>query len=164
MDQIKTGSLIRALRTEAGLTQRELARTLGVTEQAVSKWERGAGCPDVSLLSALARALGVSAECLLSGELDRRERSGGFMQNLRFYVCPQCGALITADGSPALSCCGRSLEALTPRKPDPDHRLILEEVEDEWYVTAPHPMEKGHYLSFLAMVRGARVSVLRCCQ
>lgn len=41
MDQIKTGSLIRALRTEAGLTQRELARTLGVTEQAVSKWERG---------------------------------------------------------------------------------------------------------------------------
>ena len=41
MDQIKTGSLIRALRTERGMTQLELAQALGVTDRAVSKWERG---------------------------------------------------------------------------------------------------------------------------
>lgn len=41
MDQQKTGSLIRALRTERHMTQKDLAETLGVTDQAVSKWERG---------------------------------------------------------------------------------------------------------------------------
>ncbi len=45
MDNTKLGSLIRALRREAGLTQRELAEALGVTDKAVSKWERGLGCP-----------------------------------------------------------------------------------------------------------------------
>lgn len=48
MDNTKLGSLIRALRREAGLKQRELAEALGVTDKAVSKWERGLGCPDVS--------------------------------------------------------------------------------------------------------------------
>ena len=41
MDNTKLGSLIRALRREAGMTQRDLAETLGVTDKAVSKWERG---------------------------------------------------------------------------------------------------------------------------
>lgn len=41
MDNTKLGSLIRALRREAGLKQRELAEALGVTDKAVSKWERG---------------------------------------------------------------------------------------------------------------------------
>ena len=41
MDQNKTGQLIRALRTELGMTQRQLADALGVTDRAVSKWERG---------------------------------------------------------------------------------------------------------------------------
>ena len=41
MDNTKLGSLIRALRREAGMTQRELAEALGVTDKAVSKWERG---------------------------------------------------------------------------------------------------------------------------
>ena len=41
MDNTKLGSLIRALRRGAGLKQRELAETLGVTDKAVSKWERG---------------------------------------------------------------------------------------------------------------------------
>ena len=41
MNQNKIGLLIRRLRTEQSLTQRALAHTLGVTDQAVSKWERG---------------------------------------------------------------------------------------------------------------------------
>ena len=41
MDNTKLGSLIRVLRREAGMTQRDLAETLGVTDKAVSKWERG---------------------------------------------------------------------------------------------------------------------------
>lgn len=57
MDQEKTGLLIRNLRQARGLTQLQLAREIGVSDQAVSKWERGLGFPDVSLLPTLARPL-----------------------------------------------------------------------------------------------------------
>ncbi len=46
MDQIKTGALIRTLRTEQGFTRRTLAEKLCVSDKAVSKWERGCGAPD----------------------------------------------------------------------------------------------------------------------
>lgn len=50
MDQTCTGALIRALRQQKDLTQRQLADTIGVSDKAVSKWERGCGAPDISLL------------------------------------------------------------------------------------------------------------------
>lgn len=161
MNQNKIGLLIRRLRTEQAMTQRELAGILGVTDQAVSKWERGLGCPDVSLLPGLSQALGVPLERLLAGTLEEQDPDGGTMRNLSFYVCPQCGNLITATGTPTLSCCGRVLEPLTPQKPDEAHRLKAEQVEDEWFLTADHPMDKDHYLSFAALVTGEQVTVLK---
>ena len=161
MDQNKTGLLIRALRTEGGMTQEQLANALGVTGQAVSKWERGLGCPDVSLLPQLARTLGVPMEGLLDGDLEEQEPDGGSMRNLSFYVCPQCGNLVTATGAATLSCCGRTLEPLSLQKPDQAHQLTVEQVEDEWFITAPHPMEKGHYLSFAAFVTGEQATVVK---
>ena len=50
MDSIRTGALISALRRERGLTQKELAALLGVSDKAVSKWERGECFPDITLL------------------------------------------------------------------------------------------------------------------
>ena len=52
MDYPKIGALIRRLRQERKMTQRELAQTLGLSPKTVSKWERGQGCPDVSLRAA----------------------------------------------------------------------------------------------------------------
>lgn len=72
MDQEKTGALIRSLRMERGLTQRELAARLGVSDKAVSKWERGLGCPDVSLLTAISQELGVGLDSMLGGGLPER--------------------------------------------------------------------------------------------
>ena len=161
MDQNKTGSLIRVLRLEHAMTQHTLAQALEVTDQAVSKWERGLGCPDVSLLPRLAQTLHVPLERLLAGELDQKEPDGGSMRNITFYVCPQCGNLMTATGAPLLSCCGRTLEPLTAQKPDEAHRLTVEPVEDEWFLTAPHPMEKSHYLSFAALVKGDQVVLVK---
>ena len=69
MDQKKTGALIRVLRLEKGLTQQGLAELLGVSNRAVSKWERGLGSPDLSLLPALSLQLGVDLAGLLSGGL-----------------------------------------------------------------------------------------------
>ena len=161
MNQNKIGLLIRRLRTEQNLTQRALAHTLGVTDQAVSKWERGLGCPDVSLLPDLSQALGVPLEGLLAGTLEEQDPDGGTMRNLSFYICPQCGNLITATGTPTLSCCGRTLPPLSWQKPDEAHQLQKESVEDEWFFTARHPMDKDHHLSFAALVTGEQVTLFR---
>jgi transcriptional regulator with XRE-family HTH domain len=59
---------ISQTRKEQGLTQKELAEKLGVTDKAVSKWERGLSCPDISLLMDLSDALGVTVSELLQGE------------------------------------------------------------------------------------------------
>lgn len=65
--QVQLGALIRELRTERGLTQQQLADRLGVTDKAVSKWERDICCPDIALLLPLAAVLGVTVSELLAG-------------------------------------------------------------------------------------------------
>ena len=90
MDYEKIGGLIRRLRLEQGLTQLQLAVRMGISDKAVSKWERGMGCPDISLLPLLARTLGVELEGLLTGELDINDETGGTMKHLQFYICPHC--------------------------------------------------------------------------
>lgn len=66
----KMAGFISEMRKAKGITQKELAEQLGVTDKAVSKWERGVSCPDISLLIPLAKALNVSAGELLNGEKD----------------------------------------------------------------------------------------------
>ena len=62
------GKRIAALRHEKGLKQDQLAELLGVSPQAVSKWENDQTCPDISLLPLLAKTLGVSVDELLTGK------------------------------------------------------------------------------------------------
>lgn len=59
------GNNISALRKKKGITQEELANELGVSAQAVSKWENNSSCPDVSLLTEIADYFGVSVDSLL---------------------------------------------------------------------------------------------------
>lgn len=66
MATMKIHEQIASLRKQKGLTQEELANALGVTNQAVSKWESGQCCPDIQLLPAIARLFGVSVDELLS--------------------------------------------------------------------------------------------------
>jgi transcriptional regulator with XRE-family HTH domain/predicted RNA-binding Zn-ribbon protein involved in translation (DUF1610 family) len=68
MDQIKIGKFIASLRKEKGLTQMMLADRLGISDKTVSKWERGAGLPDVSLMLPLCETLEISVNELLTGE------------------------------------------------------------------------------------------------
>ncbi|MBQ8892936.1 MAG: helix-turn-helix transcriptional regulator [Clostridia bacterium] len=68
MDQIKTGKFIAAMRKEKGLTQRQLADQLLISDKTVSKWETGNGLPEVSLMLPLCEALGINVNELLSGE------------------------------------------------------------------------------------------------
>lgn len=66
--QEKMAKFILKMRKVRNLTQKDLAEQLGVTDKAVSKWERAVSSPDISLLIPLAKALGVSSGELLSGE------------------------------------------------------------------------------------------------
>ena len=68
MDAKITGCFIAQLRKELGLTQKELAEKLKVTDKAISRWETGKGLPDTSLLKPLAEIFGVSVGELLSGK------------------------------------------------------------------------------------------------
>ena len=67
MDSYKIGKFIAEKRKEKNLTQRALAEKIGVTDKAISKWERGLSCPDISLLLPLGDALGVNVTELLNG-------------------------------------------------------------------------------------------------
>ena len=68
MDLVKIGRYIALKRKELGLTQRQLAEKLGVSDKSVSKWERGVCLPDVSLYLELCDALGISVNEFLAGE------------------------------------------------------------------------------------------------
>ena len=68
MEEKQIGLFIRDRRLALGLTQQQLADKLGITDKAVSKWERGISCPDITLLRRLADALAVSVSELLGGE------------------------------------------------------------------------------------------------
>ena len=64
------GNNIAALRKEKGITQEELAKILGVSAQAVSKWENNSSCPDVALLTDIADYFGVTVDALLRAQGD----------------------------------------------------------------------------------------------
>ncbi len=65
---IKIHEQIMFYRKRRGMTQAELAASLGVSSQAVSKWETGRSCPDIQLLPQLAAIFGISADELLGGD------------------------------------------------------------------------------------------------
>lgn len=161
MDPMKIGKLIRSLRQEKGMTQGQLAERIGLSDKAVSKWERGLGCPDVSLLTDLSNLLGVNLKELLCGELSPNDLVGGNMKQTKYFVCPLCGNISLCTGGAAVSCCGRVLEALIPQRAQEQQRLTVEVVEEDWYITSDHPMTKEDYISFVAFATGDSLQVLK---
>ena len=75
MDQIKIGRFIAACRKKANFTQVQLAEKLGITDKAISKWERGIAMPDTSIMLELCDLLGISVNELLNGEKINMENS-----------------------------------------------------------------------------------------
>lgn len=73
MNAEKTGTLIKQLRLNKNLTQAQLAELVFVSDKAVSKWERGDGCPDITILPKLAEVLCVQMENLMEGEIPKSQ-------------------------------------------------------------------------------------------
>ena len=70
-EKTEFGKFIVLKRKEAGLTQKELAETIHVTESAVSKWERGVSYPDIALITSLCAALHITEHELITASEDR---------------------------------------------------------------------------------------------
>ena len=156
MDNYVTGATIKSLRENKGMTQADLAGRIGVSSKAVSKWETARGLPDITLLEPLAKALDVSVMELMSGQTVFNRNVSCNMLRSRLYVCPVCGNPIHAAGEAAISCCGILLPALEAEEVDEEHRVTVEDVEDEKFITVHHDMTKQHYISFIAYVTSDR--------
>ena len=162
MDNYITGGMIKRLREEKGFTQAELAGMIGVSDKAVSKWERAKGLPDITLIKPISEALGVSVMELMSGSTVTNRNISSNILRSKFYVCPVCGNCIHAMGDSVISCCGITLPPLEAEDGDDiEHKIIMENVEDEKFVRVEHPMTKDHYISFMAYISFDRVQLVK---
>lgn len=162
MNQYVTGTMIKSLREGKKMTQQQLADKIGVSSKAISKWETGRGYPDISLVEPLAEALGVSVIEFFSGEGVVNTNRSFNMERVKIHVCPICGNIIESTGEAVVSCCGIALPPLEAEPEDELHRLEIELVEDEYFITIPHEMSKTHYISFIMAVKddGAEIKKL----
>lgn len=161
MQNSKVGSIIRALRLEHHMTQKQLADKMNLSDKTVSKWERGLGMPDISLIPELSGLLGIDIMSLLSGDMTPNDFVGGNMKNTKYFVCPTCQNITLCTGEAEVSCCGKKLEAQTLKKAEEGERLSVQVVEDDWYISSEHPMDKEHYISFLALASGDRIQIIK---
>ena len=145
------GKIIRELRENKNLTQKQLGEIISVSNKTVSKWETEKGLPDITLLEPLSSALGVSVAELLSGESIVNKNRAGNIRKTKFYVCPVCGNIITALGEGSFSCCGINLPALSPEKAE-EGSYEIERPENDIFIRFNHPMTKEHYISFAAII------------
>ena len=161
MNSYVTGTAIKQLRESRSMTQAVLAEKIGVSSKTISKWETAKGLPDISLLQPLAQALGISVIELMNGEQIRNKNISANMLRGKFYVCPLCGNAIHAMGDALVSCCGITLPVLETEESDDDHRVTIEKVEDEHFITVHHPMTKAHFISFVAYVTSDRLQLVK---
>ena len=161
MNTYVTGATIKTLREIRNLTQAELAEAIGVSSKTVSKWETAKGLPDITLLQPLAQALGISVIELMNGEHIINKNISANLLRGKFYVCPLCGNVIHSTGSALVSCCGVTIPALEAEDADEAHGITIENVEDEHFITIPHPMTKAHFISFLAFVTCDRMQLVK---
>ncbi|MCM3163399.1 helix-turn-helix domain-containing protein [Metabacillus litoralis] len=161
MDNSKVGNLIYNLRKEKGLTQKQLADSMNISDRTISKWERGYGCPDVTLLPSLSSILGVNIENILEGELASNDFVGGNMKRSNYFVCPSCHNIVLATGDIDISCCGRKVERLVVKKATDEEKLSITEIDSELFISSDHPMTKDHYISFIALATGDSVQIMK---
>lgn len=161
MNQYVTGAMIRELREKKRMTQAELAAVLNVSDKTVSKWEKGRGYPDITLLEPVAKAFGISVMELLSGNAVRNMNISSNMMRSRFYVCPVCGNVIHSMGESVINCHGILLTPCEAEESNENHRIFIEKSENEYYVRIDHSMTKQHYISFIAAVSMDRIQMVK---
>lgn len=157
MDNYITGMTIRMLRERRNYTQKELGDMLGVSDKTVSKWENGRGYPDIGILESLANTLGVNIAELITGNVIQNKNRSSNMKKISFYVCPMCGNIVHSVGEVLVSCCGIELPVLEIEEDILEHKIKVERIDNEFYITINHEMSKEHYISFISYVMDDRI-------
>lgn len=161
MNQYVTGAVIKELREKNKMTQLQFAKQIGVSDKTVSKWETGKGYPDITLLEPIAETFSVSVAELISGTTIANANVSANMLRSQFYVCPVCGNVIHTMGEAVIYCHGVLLQPEQAGEMDGRHELVIEKVEDEYFVQVNHDMNKKHYISFLAAVSSERLQMVK---
>lgn len=161
MQNNKVGNLIRKLRKEQDMTQKQLADKMNISDKAVSKWERGLGLPDISLISELTDLLGADLQRLLEGNMVPNDFVNGNMKNTKYYVCPICHNITFCTGETEVSCCAKKLNVQAMIKAKESEKLNVQVIEKDWYITSNHTMTKEHYISFIAFITGDRIQIIK---
>lgn len=163
MNNYVFGPTIKKLREAAGMTQKDLALKLGISDKTISKWETAKGLPDITLIEPLARALNITVSELLSGDQVQNQNRSANMLRSKIYVCPVCGNVIHTTGEAVISCCGITLPAAEAETADDSdgHIMQCEKIEDEYYISIDHDMTKEHYISFIAYVTDSKFEMVK---
>ena len=161
MNQYITGNAIKELREQRTMTQLQLAQILGVSDKTISKWETGKGYPDITLLEPIADAFRISVPELISGHQIRNANVSANMLRSKFYICPVCGNVIHTMGEAVIHCHGVQLLPAQAEQTDEKHMILIERVEDEYYVRIDHEMTKTHYISFAAAASSDRCQMVK---
>ena len=152
VDKEKIGALIRSLRKEKGMTQKELAEKLNISDKTVSKWERGKGIPDISTIPVLSDIFGIEIEKMLQGEINSNDFFVGNMEETKYYVCPECGNIITSVEEVSISCCGRRLKNIVPKPVGNKGKLEFFKKDTGYDISNAYPMTKDDYISFISII------------
>jgi len=161
MNQYITGSMIKALREQKGLTQAELAERLFVSDKTISKWENAKGYPDISLLEPIARVFGISVIELITGKAVSNINLSSNMLRSKFYICPICGNVLHSMGESVIYCHGVLLTPAHAEETNEQHMIFIEGIEDEYYVRIDHDMSKEHYISFIAALSQDSIQMIK---
>ena len=161
MNQYVTGAVIKELREKYHFTQAELAKKLNVSDKTISKWETAKGYPDISLLEPIAKTFGISITELISGNAVNNVNVSANVMRSKFYVCPVCGNSIHSMGEAVIQCHGIILAPCQAEETDENHKILIERVEDEYYVRIEHDMTKQHYISFIAALSSDKLQMVK---
>jgi len=149
------------LREQNQMTQAELAQKLCVSDKTISKWETAKGYPDISLLEPIAKAFCISVTELISGNPVHNVNVSANMLRSKFYVCPVCGNVIHSMGEAVVQCHGILLSSCQPEETNEAHMILVERIEDEYYVRIDHDMTKQHYISFVAALSADKIQMVK---
>lgn len=161
MDSYVTGKTIKKLRESKNMTQLELANIINVSDKTISKWETGKGLPDITLIEPLSKALNISVTELISGNYINNNNKSSNILKSKIYVCPICNNVIHSVGNILVSCCGVTLPECEAELEDDIHKIKCEIVENEYYINVDHPMNKEHYISFIAYLTTDRFELVK---
>lgn len=132
-----------------------------LNDKTIGKWENGKGFPDISLIEPLAKSLKVSIIELVNGEYTKNHNKSSNMLKSNFSVCPICGNIIYTIGENINFCCGINLPILEADLENNEHIINCDIVENEYFISIEHEINKEHYISFIAYITNDRCEIVK---